>query len=176
MPKDVMIVIHHVKFNTPTQSSEHDSPNPLAISGVMQWSQMDGRLPIATLPSRVNPTTSQLRKLFVASPDSRDGLCRHRGVWSSSITFQVSQEAHPTSSRYQCYHDFSVCEAGRESKTIKCESSRIDPQFDPQTENSWRKSGHRPQEYRFEYCILLPHTTIDWGTLGYLNGLGWLQH
>jgi len=34
-PEDVMIVMHHVISSTPTQSSEHDSPNQRAISGVI---------------------------------------------------------------------------------------------------------------------------------------------
>jgi hypothetical protein len=75
---------------------------PIRLQSLVSCNDPGRRLPIATLPSRVNPTTSQLRKLFVASPDSPDGLCiiiftRHWGIWSSSITFQVSQEAPPTS-------------------------------------------------------------------------------
>jgi hypothetical protein len=35
-PEDVMIVMHHVIFSTPTQSSEHDCPNRRAISGIIQ--------------------------------------------------------------------------------------------------------------------------------------------
>ena len=66
-PEDVMIVIHHVNFSTLTQSSEHDSPN--------QRANLWYHTMIVTLPSRVNPTTWQRRKLFVASTDFRVGLC-----------------------------------------------------------------------------------------------------